>query len=443
MGRMAAICQLVQSLLVFPIVGPWMFAGALTMSKGKKLLWWGSAATIQVIKCLLTYADLLGGQTYSGIMLSILNLLLLPLLILCFEEPFSELVIYMMLAAMGQAALMMPVQLIFGPMLAAATTLGRCLAVEVVFTVTEVVSVWIVILWLRKAKQYVPNWPRPIHVLTVVVSVGALVGSVLFYGVLTPAEQISGSNVSGTLTVLLFVTAAVLVFWAIFNMADRRRLQLELDAASMQRELQYQALKQQMHSMDELHLFQHDVQNNYLVMQGCLERGEVDAVRTMLADLTRRAAKTGVRYSKNPVADAILVDAADRCHEEGIDFTVAGALPHKELQSPVDFAPLLQNLLNNAREAAAKAEPPRYVHVQFSAQADHLCITVTNSSVETLPAKGGTTKPDKERHGFGLRIIQQVVDKYDGLFELTQKDGVTTACAMLALQAPPPDERQD
>ncbi len=35
-----------------------------------------------------------------------------------------------------------------------------------------------------------------------------------------------------------------------------------------------------------------------------------------------------------------------------------------------------------------------------------------------------TTKPDKENHGFGLKTMQEIVERYHGELELKTKDGI-------------------
>lgn len=254
--------------------------------------------------------------------------------------------------------------------------------------------------------------------------------SVAFINI-APSQQLSGTSFLRSLLCITALATAALSLWAVASIMDRRRLRVELDSIAVQKQLQYDAMQQQMQNIDKMHLFQHDVQNNYVVLQGYLDRGEVEAARSYLENLTEHSAKLVERYADNPVADVVLNHAAQMCKASNIAFTVEGMLPLENMIPPTDFAPLLQNMLSNAMEAAAQAPEPRHCHVHFSTQAKHLCITVRNSAAGALPAPGESTKQDKRQHGFGLRIIKEITDKYDGLYALKQDGNEATASAMV------------
>ena len=80
-----------------------------------------------------------------------------------------------------------------------------------------------------------------------------------------------------------------------------------------------------------------------------------------------------------------------------------------------DLTTLAGNILQNAFEAALKANVPK-IYVELIEHAKEIFIVVINSTDEILKDKKffATSKKDKINHGFGLKNIAAAVKKYHG-----------------------------
>lgn len=81
-----------------------------------------------------------------------------------------------------------------------------------------------------------------------------------------------------------------------------------------------------------------------------------------------------------------------------------------------DLTTLMGNILQNAVEAAIKADVPR-ISVEFIEHKKEIFIVVSNSVAKRIDTKTNffmTSKKDKENHGFGLKKIVATVEKYHG-----------------------------
>ena len=102
--------------------------------------------------------------------------------------------------------------------------------------------------------------------------------------------------------------------------------------------------------------------------------------------------------------------------KENIDFAVWGKLTEKMPLEMFDITTLMGNILQNAVEAAVKADAPR-IRVEFVEHKKEIFIIVSNSVAEKMNTKANflmTSKKDKENHGFGLKNIVATVEKYHG-----------------------------
>jgi hypothetical protein len=102
--------------------------------------------------------------------------------------------------------------------------------------------------------------------------------------------------------------------------------------------------------------------------------------------------------------------------KENIEFVVLGRLTGKMPLEMFDITTLMGNILQNAVEAAVKADVPR-IRVEFVEHKKEIFIVVSNSVAEGINTKADffmTSKKDKENHGFGLKNIVATVEKYHG-----------------------------
>ena len=102
--------------------------------------------------------------------------------------------------------------------------------------------------------------------------------------------------------------------------------------------------------------------------------------------------------------------------KENIEFVVWGKLTEGMPLEMFDITTLMGNILQNAFEAAIKADAPR-IRVELVEHKEEIFIIVRNSAAKRISTKTNffmTSKEDKENHGFGLKNIVATVEKYHG-----------------------------
>ncbi|MCX4354118.1 MAG: GHKL domain-containing protein, partial [Lachnospiraceae bacterium] len=102
--------------------------------------------------------------------------------------------------------------------------------------------------------------------------------------------------------------------------------------------------------------------------------------------------------------------------KENIEFVVWGKLTEKMPLEMFDITTLMGNILQNAFEAAIKADVPR-IRVELVEHKEEIFIVVSNSVAKRNNTKTDffmSSKKDKENHGFGLKNIVATVEKYHG-----------------------------
>ena len=107
-----------------------------------------------------------------------------------------------------------------------------------------------------------------------------------------------------------------------------------------------------------------------------------------------------------------------------IKFNIDGLFPNNLFVENTDLCVILSNVLKNAIESALQTSSPSILLRIFANDA-YATIYVENSSKEysqTFLSDLKTTKDDIVNHGFGLKNITNVVEKYCGNLDLEYKN---------------------
>ena len=116
----------------------------------------------------------------------------------------------------------------------------------------------------------------------------------------------------------------------------------------------------------------------------------------------------------------------------GLDRDIRVSLPADLPVVDVDLCALLGNALDNAREAAVKAEDKK-ISVRCRADKGMLMLKVTNVLTGDERDDLATTKTDKKHHGLGLSGMREIAQRYGGTLETTTDSGCFILLACLPL----------
>lgn len=132
----------------------------------------------------------------------------------------------------------------------------------------------------------------------------------------------------------------------------------------------------------------------------------------------------------NEILDTVLTEKTLLCGRHRITLTCMADGQLLSFMDAVDLYTLFGNALDNAIEAALPLpEAERLIDLQVRQKAGLILIQVVNRFAGTMePGEElpKTSKEDRDWHGFGLKSIRAVAEKYGGLMNLHGEDGVFT-----------------
>ncbi|MGB8454060.1 MAG: GHKL domain-containing protein [Anaerocolumna sp.] len=175
--------------------------------------------------------------------------------------------------------------------------------------------------------------------------------------------------------------------------------------------------------MEEVSLMRHEINNHVAALNILMDNGEYKRAETYLAKLTVQNEQiTQVVYCDNHLINAILNTRLSEVIKNGIKVTCSIQVPPVLSIGEEELCSLLMNILDNALEAVMDMKADRWIDLKMHVHSPYFYIQCQNSTNHAVIKQDGeivTTKADKEKHGYGLHIIGQIVKQNDGMFNVS------------------------
>jgi sensor histidine kinase regulating citrate/malate metabolism len=139
--------------------------------------------------------------------------------------------------------------------------------------------------------------------------------------------------------------------------------------------------------------------------------------------------------SGNTLVDSVLSAKWLVADDNHIFFSIQGKVD-KELPIPeIPFGRIMGNLVDNAIEGATSYSYQPYVEVVMCQTEWMLSLEISNSAEGKKVDFGNSSKKEKWQHGIGLKSVREIVEEYDGFFEIRQiKDRVVAKVELFMME---------
>lgn len=246
----------------------------------------------------------------------------------------------------------------------------------------------------------------------------SMIMSLLFFYI---AGNIEMSDVARVVvsSVFIFLIFADLIIFLIYDRANKNREELYvLKTEKFQQEIDekyFDAIEQ---SQEEIKHFSHDIKNHLLQIR-YIE--DVDEIHKYLDDIINDVEKISyVRISSNKMLNLIISKYSAICEKKNIKFTPEVKLANLKYIDDVDLSTLLNNLLDNAVEAA-EITKDRIIELSIFSKNSKFDGILIKNSCATPPKHINneliSSKKDKLLHGLGVNIVKKVLKKYDAVYD--------------------------
>jgi hypothetical protein len=219
------------------------------------------------------------------------------------------------------------------------------------------------------------------------------------------------------LTMFLFITKFL-------NVAmSEQTVRVSEQTITAQLELQREEIVRIRQKVEQGRIYRHDMRHHLSVLEELADRENADGVRQYLGDMNKQLSSVEREdYCENATVNAVLAAYIGRAKQQDIRVTVKARIPQELPVDEIDICTILANALDNAVAACRENKNDRWIELNsalhdngnFSIDIRNACDTPVEFDKDGMPVsrKG-------EEHGLGLKSINAVVQKYNGLLRCT------------------------
>ena len=238
---------------------------------------------------------------------------------------------------------------------------------------------------------------------------------------------------------ILFVLIAVLISVTVTIIVLKKKYDRRLS------DFQDSVLRKQRDEVQNIYqtmrAWRHDYHNHIQSIKAMLSMDKREELENYLDNLEKDLDSIDIAIRTGNVGlDAILSSKVSIARKNSIEVNCTAKVPGELKITDVHLCAIVGNLMDNAIEACEKiplgekGEATRFIRIYIGLFKNQLYISITNSTnvkkrqrvTELVTSKIG-------EHGFGLRRIDKLVDKYDGYVNRKNEPGVFATEIMLPL----------
>ncbi|MDD4184127.1 MAG: GHKL domain-containing protein [Candidatus Izemoplasmatales bacterium] len=250
------------------------------------------------------------------------------------------------------------------------------------------------------------------------VGIGAIIFAVSNISFVSANTPLSGRYPAEIFYIRTLVDFAGIII--LYSQREHRlaiKSKLELDAMENLLHKQYEQYNISQESIDIINHKYHDLKNQIIAIRA---EKDTETREKYLEDLENSIKHYEAQYKTgNEVLDTILTSKLITCLDNNINVTCIADGKLLDFIPTMDLCSIFGNALDNAIESVLKIDDleKRLIKIAIYSKSKLLLIRIENFYLNPLQIYYGnflTTKKDTRYHGYGLKSIRNIVEKYGG-----------------------------
>lgn len=232
------------------------------------------------------------------------------------------------------------------------------------------------------------------------------------------------ANISKPIFILIPIFCLMYIIFMVFDFFDGYSKKIEVESLKKiaeERKANYRILKE---SNEQIRIMRHDMNKHLKVITDLIAKDKNDEARKYIDELNDENKNfSSYVYTNNEAFDAAINIECQKAKASGVDFKSFVGVNGEIKMDDTDITKLFCNLLDNAVEAAEKTKE-KFVSVYITQKGTDLIVSVKNSSGDVDVSDLKTTKSDEDNHGYGLKSIDSVLEKYESSIYQSYQGGL-------------------
>ncbi len=247
------------------------------------------------------------------------------------------------------------------------------------------------------------------------------------------------TNLPDLVYFLLLVFSALFylgTFFVIYQVGRNIKVEQEREFYKNMIELERKRYKEISHYAKETERLRHDLKNMLLTIKTDVDEHDEDSAMEKLTLIIKETEGEGTFINTgNRTLDHILnLKLSEKA--EHINILISGDASGINALSDIDMSILIGNIMDNAIEATDK-EKCATIDLSFFVRNQYQVILCKNTITVPVINRNNlfvSTKSDKKHHGFGIGSVKRVVEKYNGITDIYEENGMFCVQVMFPIK---------
>lgn len=214
-------------------------------------------------------------------------------------------------------------------------------------------------------------------------------------------------------------------------------LEIQNEVMQSEQEMYKAQIEQSNQYIREIAKIKHDMKNRVLCISELIESGNINEAEKLCDSLKNELEKTSYIFgTSNPYLNSILNVMYKKSKENDIDIKTVIKSSIENIDG-TDLISLLGNLCDNAIEALQKIGYNRQLSISVTEKGGYYIFTVKNRIEQSVLKNNAglhSSKSDNIYHGYGLKNVESIAKKYDGILDISEDEDMFIVSVMLRPQ---------
>lgn len=217
-----------------------------------------------------------------------------------------------------------------------------------------------------------------------------------------------------------------------YKLQEKRNMKI----AEEKEKILYKYYKVAKENNENASMIKHDLKNQIQIAYAM--RNKNDNFVNILEDIDAELDKVNTNiYSKNEILNTVLL--LKKIEAKKFDINMVYKIDKSislDSMKDSDVCKLFSNILDNSIEASKKTENKKLI-LSLYRKNDYVILKCENrydGKVKKDDFEFFTTKENKKEHGYGIKIIKSIVNKYNGDMNIQEKDNIFRVVIILNIK---------
>ena len=235
-----------------------------------------------------------------------------------------------------------------------------------------------------------------------------------------------------TISVLIINFTVFFLFDRVARLYQDKQEKVLIEQQNKYYENQLQIINE---TQENSNILKHDMKNHLMSLFSDIKSGNLSEAQKHISDIVDvYESGTEIINTGYPAIDSLVNFKLQTTKQNGVRVSVNASLPSDLNLSSFDMTVILGNLLDNALQAVSLVTENGFIDFAIHYSKGMLLIKVTNPFKTAIKREKGvivTSKADKENHGYGLKSVNETVEKYNGTVNINPDNDIFTVTVVL------------